>query len=195
MSPRDMLTKGALLLERALKPHRYSFLFREDGQGSGGHFATGDFIRGDRRLELHFRQSLGLVAYHVGDACVSHAGYMEELGVRERSAYPGFSDEPLDGFRHLADDIERFGEDFLMGDGAIVIRAAAREKALNESKSRALEAGYAGDNRVRAEAKRRFDARDWKSVVSLLDSLQYPEQMDAADRRRLEIARRRAVAS
>jgi hypothetical protein len=120
---------------------------------------------------------------------------MEELGVRERSAYPGFSDEPLDGFRHLADDIERFGEDFLMGDGAIVIRAAAREKALNESKSRALEAGYAGDNRVRAEAKRRFDARDWKSVVSLLDSLQYPEQMDAADRRRLEIARRRAVAS
>jgi len=54
MSPRDTLTKGALLLEPALKPHRFSFSFREEGQGSGGHFATGDFIRGDRRLELHF---------------------------------------------------------------------------------------------------------------------------------------------
>lgn len=195
MSRRDILTKGALLLEPALKPHGFSFLFRQEGQGSGGHFATGEFIRGDRRLELHFRYSLGLVAYHVGEACVSHSGYMDELGVRERAAYPGFSNEPLDGFRHLADDIERFGEDFLRGGGAVVIRAAAREKAHNESKSRTLLADYVGDTRVRAEAKQRFDARDWKSVVSLLESLQYPEQMDATDQRRLEIARRRAVAS
>ena len=102
MSPRDALTKGALQLEPTLKPHRFAFMFREEGQGSGGHFAVGDFIRGDRRLELHFRQSLGLVTYHVGGARVSHSRYMEELGVRERAAYPGFSEEPLDGFRDLA---------------------------------------------------------------------------------------------
>lgn len=55
MSPRDVPTKGALLIEPVLKPHKFSFVFRDEGRGAGGFFATGDFIRDDRRLELHFR--------------------------------------------------------------------------------------------------------------------------------------------
>ena len=195
MSPRDVLTKGASLLEPVLTPHSFSFVFREEGRGSGGVFAVGEFVRDERRLELHYRWSLGLVTYHVGAAHVSHAGYMEELGVRQFAAYPGFSDDPLDGFRHLAGDLARFAADFLIGDGAVVIRAARREQTEVDAKSRALMAGYVGDDQKREEAKQKFDARDWSGAISLLESLQYPDQMDASDQRRLEIARRRASAS
>jgi hypothetical protein len=43
MSPRDVLAKGALLAGPTLKPHRFSFVFRGEGEGSGGFFATGEF--------------------------------------------------------------------------------------------------------------------------------------------------------
>lgn len=120
---------------------------------------------------------------------------MEELGVRERAAYPGLSEDPLDGFRHLADDIQRFAADFLTGDASILLRAAVRERAHDASKNRALMTSDVGDVRRRAEARRKFDERDWKGVISLLESLEYPDQMDAADQRRLEIARRRIGAT
>jgi hypothetical protein len=194
MSPKEILAKGVLLLEPVLTTHNFSFVLREEGASSGGAFAAGEFVRGDRRLEPHFRHSLGLVTYHVGAAHVSHVGYMEELGVREQAAYPGFSSDPFDGFRHLADDIDRFASDFVAGNGSMVMRAAAREQAQEGSKNRTLMATYVGDARTRAEAKRQFEARDWNSVVSLLESLQYPDQMNVADHRRLEIARRRASA-
>jgi hypothetical protein len=195
MSPRELLAEGASLLEPVLKPHGFMFVFREEGRGSGGFFAVGDFVRDDRRLELHFRSSLGLVTYHIGTSRVSHNAYMKELGVYERAAYPGFSEDPLDGFRHLADDLGRFAEDFLVGDGATVLGAAQREQTEDKAKSQTLRAGYEGDFHRREEAKRKFDARDWRGAVSLLESLKYPDQMDASDRRRLEIARRRASAN
>jgi len=37
------------------------------------------------------------------------------LGTKGGSRYPGFSDEPLDGFRGLAYDLEHFGGGFLKG--------------------------------------------------------------------------------
>jgi hypothetical protein len=40
---------------------------------------------------------------------------MRALGCRKESAYPGFSADPLDGFRRLASDLERFGDEFLKG--------------------------------------------------------------------------------
>jgi hypothetical protein len=36
----------------------------------------------------------------------------------ERPQYPGFSDDPLDGFRHLAHDLRKYCADFLVGSGA-----------------------------------------------------------------------------
>ena len=128
ISPREILTQGVSLIEPVLRPHGFSYAFREEGPSSGGNFAVGDFVRGDRRLELHFRHSLGLVTYHVGTAQVSHSGYMEELGVRRQAAYPGFSKDPLDAFRDLAADLERFADSFLAGDGSVVVRAAERER-------------------------------------------------------------------
>jgi hypothetical protein len=187
--------EGVSILEPVLTPHGFVFEFREEGRGAGGLFARGEFVSGDRRLELHFRYSLGLVTYHVGANQVSHAAYMDELGVRSQASYAGFSDAPMDGFRHLASDLERFASDFLLGDGSIAIRAAKADDSRSELENRASMAGYVGDARKREEARRRFQAQDWKGVVVLLESLQFPDQMDRSDERRLELARRRAATS
>jgi hypothetical protein len=53
-------------------------------------------------------------------------------------------------------------------------------------------AGYVGDDRLRQEARDLFLKKQWKATVDKLQALRYPQFMDAADRRRLEIARKRS---
>ncbi|MFN8579375.1 MAG: hypothetical protein U0163_00150 [Gemmatimonadaceae bacterium] len=183
------------ILEPSLVPHGFAFVIGASGNSSGGGFACGEFTRGDRRLELHVRYSLGLVTYHVGGVSTSHDIYMEELGVRGQAAYPGFSSDPLDGFRHLGADLLRFAHDFTAGDAQFVRNAATRQRAIDEELTVADAARAVGDVSARAEAKLKFDARDWQGAVRILEALKYPSQMDVADRRRLEIAKRRLGAS
>ena len=80
-----------MILEPVLSPHGFRFEFRDAGKGAGGFFAWGEFVRRDRRLELHYRLSLGLVMYHALGKKVSHEAYMRELGRWENHRYPGFS--------------------------------------------------------------------------------------------------------
>jgi hypothetical protein len=61
MTPREILLRGKEELDPLLTPQGFYFEFRSEGPSSGGPFAWGEFVRGDRRLELHFRDSLGLV--------------------------------------------------------------------------------------------------------------------------------------
>ena len=113
------LQQGVEILAPALTPHGFRFEFRDADKGSGGHFAWGEFVRGTRRLELHFRFALGLVTYHLGEDLIPHEYFMRIVlrGARD-NAYPGFSDDPLDGFRHLRHDLERFAAPFLTGSDA-----------------------------------------------------------------------------
>lgn len=53
-------------------------------------------------------------------------------------------------------------------------------------------AGWVGDDRARLEARELFLQKRWKAVVAKLETLRYPEFMDPADLRRLEIARKRS---
>ena len=53
-------------------------------------------------------------------------------------------------------------------------------------------ASWVGDDRVRVEARELFLQQRWKAVVAKLETLRYPECMDPADLRRLEIARKRS---
>ena len=53
-------------------------------------------------------------------------------------------------------------------------------------------AGYVGDDRLRQEAKELFNKKQWAAAVAKLDALRYPQFMDGADMRRLEIARQRS---
>jgi hypothetical protein len=125
-SPGELLGRGAAELTEVLAPAGFQFVETDEGDGSGGSLASGEFRRGDRRLELHVRSSLGLVRYHFGDESLSHQDLVRAVRALERISeegqYPGFSDDPMAGFRHLRHDLDRFGGVFLRG-GAKAFRA------------------------------------------------------------------------
>lgn len=194
MQPIDALRAGVEILDPLMVPHGFRFGAEQTGRGSGGLFACGEYARGDRRLELHFRHSLGLVTYHVGEAFLDHDVYMRALGVGPHVAqYPGFSDDPLDAFRHLLHDLQSYAAEFLSGDAAVLRAAAPVDARRRAAEWREREAGYAGDWSKREEARRRFRAGEYGRVVALLESLQDPGLLSAAEARALSIARRRAA--
>ena len=54
----------------------------------------------------------------MGTLVIMHEAYMRSLlGTQGGNKYPGFSEDPLDGFRDLAFDLEKFSADFLAGAG------------------------------------------------------------------------------
>jgi hypothetical protein len=115
---REILQQGADILVPALVPHGFQFSMVISGRGSGGAFAHGEFVRGNRKLDLHFRYSLGLVTYHIGALSLAHNDYMRALlGRSGASHYPSFSEEPLAAFVALRQDLVEYCSDFLSGDG------------------------------------------------------------------------------
>jgi hypothetical protein len=48
--PQGSLLEGAEILTKVL-PEDFSFQFRGGGKSSGGNYAWGEFVRGDRKLE------------------------------------------------------------------------------------------------------------------------------------------------
>jgi len=191
MDPTNTLLAGTRILDVVLVPLQFIFRPRDEGQSSGGPFAWGEYKRGDRKLELHFRRGLGMVRYHVASRSVSHEAYMRELGVWEQCQYPGFSAEPLDAFRGLAHDLG-FAADFLSGDASILENAAARESLRNEEMGRGLMAGYVGDTRTLEKMHDSFKRRHYAEVVSLFEQLKYPERLTKAQSSMVDIARRRS---
>src|SRR3954454_10340293 len=143
-TPKDTLLAGVSILALRLQPAGFAFEFREEGRGAGGCFAWGEFVRGDRRIELHYRRSLGEVSYRSANWKAAHEAYMRELGVWEQCRYPGFSSEYLQVFRGLAHDLG-FAQDFLSGNASILRAAAKRELVVNAERSEQLTAGYVGD--------------------------------------------------
>ncbi len=136
--PEELLKEGAEILLWTLQPCGFTFRIRRRGSGgSGGASAEGWFISGNKRLELHFRWSLGLVTYHVGNRRLGHEDYMRSLRVRHEAAYPGFSEQPLAAFEHLSSDLTRYCQDFLLGEGKEVARFAD-EIAANPAKFKGL---------------------------------------------------------
>jgi hypothetical protein len=117
-----------------MSSHGFEFVPLDSGHGSGGPFASGEFRRereGEvRRVEMHFRLKLGLVSYHVNGSSLSHSDYMRALAAKNQ--YPGFSDDPLDGFRHLLHDLTEYAQDFLDGPGE-AFRAAVTEAERRET--------------------------------------------------------------
>jgi 1-acyl-sn-glycerol-3-phosphate acyltransferase len=120
------LRAGARILDPIMNSHGFCFVFQHSGKGSGGNFASGYFVNGERRLEFHFRYTLGLVTYYIGDNSLDHGQYMRLLGAH--AAYPDFPKEPLDSFRSLASDLENYCSDFLAGDGTQFLRFIAEMK-------------------------------------------------------------------
>ena len=137
-TPDEFLEAGWIILDPILKKHGFRWAPEGSGHGSGGNFVIGAYIRDTRRLELHFRFSLGLVSYSFGDQRVSHVDYMRVAdGPNRRRAYPGFSQDPLDGFRHLAEDLAEYATAFLSGTDeelAAVIETATEAARVAEKR-------------------------------------------------------------
>ena len=95
------------------------------GPDEGGHAEERD-----RRLELHFRWSLGFVTYHFQGRSLAHEDYMwSVLGRTGGNKYPGFSDDQLQGFRDLADDLQVHAREFLAGSDQELDRRFAHAAA------------------------------------------------------------------
>jgi hypothetical protein len=142
MNAREVLDRGVVELAEVLGPAGFTFVAGGDQDGGGDDSASGEFRRGDRRLELHVRRSLGLVRYHFGEQSLSHEelvrGVRAVEGIATEAQYPGFSSDPAAGFRHLRADLERFGDIFLTG-GAKAFRALKKWLDKHPKKS-----GFAG---------------------------------------------------
>ena len=135
MKPSEAIEAGRAILDPILSPHGFRFEPGPSGPSSGGPFASGLFVRGEWRLEFHYRHGLGMVTYHMGEAEVTHERYMEAvLGKRGQSRYPGFSSDPLDAFRDLASDLQIHGQAFLTGSSTAFRTAVERAAALPRPK-------------------------------------------------------------
>lgn len=189
-TPKQSLLAGVAILESALLPHGFAFEFRDEGPGAGGFFAWGEFVRGDRRRELHYRRGLGLVTYHALGKKVIHEAYAKELGLWGNNRYPGFSTGDLGGFVDLAHDLQ-CAVDFLSGDAHILVEAAEKEAKLDAQKSRELMANWVGDTKCLDEIRSLFQEKRYSEVVALADKIQYPELMSESQKRMVDMARKR----
>ncbi|MCQ8129391.1 hypothetical protein [Methylomonas rivi] len=116
MNPREELEKGVELLRPILEPYGFHFVFESGGNSSGGNFAQGVFVSGNRRLKLSFRWSLGCVEYQVSGQTITHAEYMEAIDKKREASYPGFSNMPITAFEHLRSDISQYCGTFVNGN-------------------------------------------------------------------------------
>lgn len=122
-NPEEKLLQGSELLRPLFTKHGFVFAPLDEGKSSGGPFASAEFSRDDRSFEFHFRFSLGMVTYHLGAESITHQEYMcSVLGKPNLSRYPGFSNDPLDAFRDLRDDLENYCSEFLEGTSDTFLR-------------------------------------------------------------------------
>lgn len=129
IDPVEILKKGCEILDPILVKHNFEFKHSGLGKGSGGYYSSATYKCGSRMLELHFRYSLGLVTYHFGSLRVEHSAYMRALlGNEGGNKYPGFSDDPLQGFHFLAHDLQAFTTAFLDGNESEFARCVAIAK-------------------------------------------------------------------
>ena len=132
MNVEEIFMEGCRLLELPLVSAGFKFISGPAARSSGGHFASGEYVRDGRKLRLHFRHSLGLVTYQFRGLTASHESVLRALGVFGRHQYPGFSDDPLDGFRHLRSDLDSFLQVFISGldeELGRLLTAAIQEEA------------------------------------------------------------------
>src|SRR5215475_6069535 len=116
-NPSEILSRGCTILDTVLTTHGFKLAVITSGKGSGGSYAVATFANGKRKLEIHYRYSLGLVTYHVGALALDHEAFMRALvGSKGGNKYPCFSDDPFEAFRGLTHDIEKFAGAFLSGD-------------------------------------------------------------------------------
>jgi hypothetical protein len=142
---KDLLARGRAILDPLLLAHGFVFEAGESDVGSGGPFARGAYVRGEHRLAFSVRWHLGEVTYTVGPSRISHEELMRVVAGPRAAKYPGFSNDPLDGFRDLRDDLQAHGQAFLreMDEEfhAFVARASRSQRATGFKRLSDVDAG------------------------------------------------------
>jgi hypothetical protein len=129
----EILTNGSEILKPLMINNGFQFNIDGKGQSSGGNFAFGSWTKKERKLEYHFRYSLGLVKYSLGEKSVEHEFFLWALtGQKRKAKYPGSSEDPLDGFRRLLDDLNQFCTVFLSGPDKELQKALQKAEQLKE---------------------------------------------------------------
>lgn len=193
LDPKSQLESGVAILDPALLPHGFVFHFQGAGCGSGGSFACGEYVRGDRSLHLHHRRGLGIIQYNIADLSIDHAAYLKSLGVENQSDLLSTRLESgLDRYHALRSDLENFCSDFVTGPATEWATAARVDGERRSEQNKTLTAKYVGDDRKRQQARELFQNRQYDLVVSILDGLVYPELLGQSEQRMLEIARKRS---
>lgn len=197
LTPEQELRDGVKILSPYLEPLGFKFQLKETGKGSGGHFAYGHFYNNGglfsktRKIELHFRWSLGLVSYFVGDLALSHQDYVDLLSKHGQNKYPNFSDNPQDAFHCLLWDLQHLLNDFTENNAVIFKEKAP--KRINEIKqqqkiiNQADKKIYSGDQRLIDQAKAEFKKGNYLQVDKLRQQLQYPELLSATEKKLFEL--------
>ena len=117
-TPLELLHEGVAILAEVLRPAGFTFVLGSVDRASGGAFAQGAFVRDGRTLSFSMRERLGLVAYESGDRYVSHEDFMRVVAPLGAAHYPGFSDDPLQAFRDVMEDLRDYGTAFVSGTDA-----------------------------------------------------------------------------
>jgi hypothetical protein len=131
--PMEILLEGRHAIDPVLTEHGFTFQQASQGASSGGRSASGTYVNGNRKLEVHYRFSLGLVTYHFDKTSLDHTSYMRVLlGDKGGNKYPGFSDDPLAAFESLAYDLEHFATAFLKGNFEEFARIVATAEEWNK---------------------------------------------------------------
>src|SRR5258705_2617774 len=114
----ELRRRGGELLSPVLVPYGFVYQAGEVDRGSGGLYAHGGSHERTVRWNSACGHALGEVRYRVDAATLLHEDFARAAVERGQARYPGFSDDPLDGFRALATDLVRFGSVFLAGTTA-----------------------------------------------------------------------------
>ncbi len=185
-----LLEEGANLLAPVLAGHGFVFRHVSSGIGSGGDYAEGRMEALPRAIEMHFRNTLGLVRFHYGNHSVAHEHYMKHLGVTDRCEYPGYSESPMSGFQHLAHDLQAFGADFF-GSGEKLIAASKIEAEEEAARAQEYQLSASGDPRARLMAREAFRCGDYHNTIRLLTNMQFPGELSSSELKLLSIAQKR----
>jgi hypothetical protein len=129
VSPKEIVKRGAEILATVLTPHGFAFEFGDEGNGSGGAFAQGRFVKGDAVLEFSFRYALGCISYRLQGSVIDHENYLRYSGNWKQRKYPNVGLTPEESFAALAGDLKAFFSDFTNGSGDVFkLVVAARDE-------------------------------------------------------------------
>jgi len=63
----EKLKEGRKFIDPIMEANGFHWEAGLAGKSSGGYSDSGQYVKGDRKLQLHFRHFLGLVTYYIAE--------------------------------------------------------------------------------------------------------------------------------